>query len=227
MGESCLSEHGSLFMGKLTLRVFGFWFAISAALAQTTSPPGIKTVVFLGDSLSAGYGVQPAEAFPALIGEKIRAANLPYQVENAGLSGDTTAGGLRRIDWLLQRKIDVLVIELGGNDGLRGLPVAAIKSNLQSIIEKTKAKNPTAKIVIAGMRIPPNLGGDYARNFQQAFGELAQANNATLIPFLLDGVGGLRELNQADLIHPTAAGHRVIAEVVWRTLEPILRETNR
>lgn len=209
------------------LRVSGFWVALalstSPGFAETAAAPATKTVVFLGDSLSAGYGVQPAEAFPALIGDKIRAANLPYHVENAGLSGDTTAGGLRRIEWLLQRKIDVLVIELGGNDGLRGLPVPAIKSNLQSIIEKTKAKNPKAKIVIAGMRIPPNLGGDYTRNFQQAFGEVAQANNATLIPFLLDGVGGLRELNQADLIHPTAAGHRLIAEVAWRTLEPILR----
>jgi acyl-CoA thioesterase-1 len=158
-----------------------------------------------------------------LIAEKIRAAQLPYELENAGLSGDTTAGGLRRIDWLLQRRIDVLVVELGGNDGLRGLPVSATKANLQAIIDKVKAKNPAVKIIIAGMQMPPNLGADYASSFQRAFGEVAQANDATLIPFLLDGVGGVRELNQPDLIHPTAPGHRMIAEVVWKTLEPVLR----
>src|SRR4051794_12312714 len=209
-------------MGKL-IWSSGAALALSLAVifAQTTSTP--KTVVFLGDSLSAGFGVKPAEAFPALVGEKIREAGLPYQVENAGLSGDTTAGGLRRIDWLLQRKIDVLVIELGGNDGLRGLPVNAVKANLQAIIDKAKAKTPEVKIVIAGMQIPPNLGADYATQFQRVYGEVAQANNATLIPFLLEGVGGLRELNQPDMIHPTAAGHRKVAEVVWRTLEPILR----
>jgi len=214
-------------MGKLMLRVSEIWvvFALAASFGfgQNGTATATKTLVFLGDSLSAGLGVKPTEAFPALIGEKIRAANLPYQIENAGLSGDTTAGGLRRMDWLLQRRIDVLVIELGGNDGLRGLPVTAIKSNLQAIIDKTKAKNPKTKIIIAGMQMPPNLGGDYARSFQQAFGEVAQANNVTVIPFLLEGVGGLREFNQSDLIHPTATGHRLIAEVAWRTLEPILR----
>jgi acyl-CoA thioesterase-1 len=199
------------------------WFALalfaSAAVGQET-----KTLVFLGDSISAGFGVKADEAFPALVSEKIREAHLPFQVENAGLSGDTTAGGLRRIDWLLQRKIDVLVIELGGNDGLRGLPVSAIKSNIQAIIDKARAKYPEVKIVIAGMQIPPNLGPDYARSFQQVFAEIAQANNATLIPFLLEGVGGLRQFNQADSIHPNPTGHRMIADVVWKTLEPILRQ---
>ena len=207
-------------MGKLILRAATLWLTLPLFLGAAAPP---KTVVFLGDSLSAGYGVKPNESFPALIGDKIRAAGLPFEVENAGLSGDTTAGGLRRIDWLLQRKIDVLVIELGGNDGLRGLPVSAMKSNLQAIIDKTKAKNPAAKFVLAGMQIPPNLGADYTRDFQEVFAEVAQANRATMIPFLLEGVGGLRELNQADLIHPTAAGHRLIAETVWRILEPILR----
>ncbi len=216
-------------MGKLTLGFCRGALALilfaAGVFAQT--PPTVndtKSVVFLGDSLSAGLGVKPAEAFPALIAEKIRAANLPYQVENAGLSGDTTAGGLRRIDWLLQKPIAVLVIELGGNDGLRGLPVAALKSNLEEIIAKARAKNPEVKIVLAGMQIPPNLGADYASNFQRVFGEIAQANNATLIPFLLEGVGGLRELNQPDMIHPNAAGHRIVADVVWRTLEPVLRQ---
>ena len=148
---------------------------------------------------------------------------MPFEVENAGLSGDTSAGGLRRIEWLLQRPIDVLVIGLGGNDGLRGLPVNSLKANLQAIIDKAKAKNPAVKIVIAGMQMPPNFGADYAAEFARIYAEVAQANNAVLIPFLLEGVGGHRELNQPDLIHPSAAGHRVVAEVVWRTLEPILR----
>ena len=159
-----------------------------------------------------------------MIAEKIRAAGLPFQVENAGLSGDTSAGALRRTDWLLQRPIDVLVIELGGNDGLRGLPVKSLKANLQAIIDKVKAKNPAVKIVIAGMQIPPNLGADYAANFAKLYAELARENNAVLIPFLLEGVGGHRDLNQPDMIHPTAAGHRIIADLVWRTLEPILRK---
>ena len=197
---------------------------VSGVFGQTPAPVSTnKSVVFLGDSLTAGYGVKQAEAFPALIAEKIRAAQLPYDLENAGVSGDTTAGGLRRIDWLLQRKIDVLLIELGGNDGLRGLPVSATTANLQAIIDKARAKNPEVKLVIAGMQMPPNLGADYAGDFQRAFGEVARRNNATLIPFLLEGVGGIRELNQPDLIHPTAAGHRMIAEVVWKTLEPVLR----
>lgn len=182
-----------------------------------------KSVVFLGDSLTAGLGVQPSEAFPALIAEKIRAAGLPFEVQNAGLSGDTSAGGLRRLDWLLQRPIDILVLELGGNDGLRGLEVKAMKSNLQAIIDKTKAKNPQLKIVIAGMQVPPNMGAEYADAFSKVFSDLARENNATLIPFLLEGVGGIRELNQRDLIHPSPEGHRVIAELVWRTLEPVLR----
>jgi acyl-CoA thioesterase-1 len=212
-------------MGKI-----GFWvialalgLVASSASAQAVGAAQ-KDVVFLGDSLSAGFGVEPREAFPALVAEKVRAANLPYQVENAGVCGDTTAGGLRRIDWLLQKKIDILVVELGGNDGLRGLPVDAMRANLQAIIDKARAKNPAVKIILAGMQIPPNLGPEYAEKFRSVYQELATRNNAVLIPFLLEGVGGLRELNQPDMIHPTAAGHRLIAETVWRVLEPILRE---
>lgn len=192
--------------------------------AQTPTPAPKKTILFLGDSLTAGLGVQPAEAFPALIAEKIRTAALSFEVENAGLSGDTSAGGLRRVDWLLQRPVDILFLELGANDGLRGQQLKSVKANLQAIIDKTKAKNPQVKIVLAGMQVPPNLGAEYASGFQRVFTELAQENNAVLIPFLLDGVGGNRELNQQDLIHPSAAGHRIIAELVWRTLEPILRQ---
>jgi acyl-CoA thioesterase-1 len=197
-------------------------------LAQVSTPTPVatrtKALVFLGDSLTAGFGLQPSEAFPALIAEKVRAAGLPFEVQNAGLSGDTSAGALRRVDWLLQRPIDVLVIELGGNDGLRGLSVKSLKTNLQKLIDKAKAKNPTLKIVITGMQIPPNLGADYAADFTRVYAELARENNAVLIPFLLQGVGGHRDLNQPDMIHPTAAGHRIVADLVWRTLEPILRK---
>jgi len=201
-------------------------FAFSPALfAETPAPGATKTVVFLGDSLTAGLGVERSEAFPALVAEKTRAAKLPFEVENAGLSGDTSAGGLRRIDWLLQRRIDLLVIELGANDGLRGLDLKSMKTNLQAIIDKTKAKNPQVKIVLAGMQVPPNLGPEYAAGFQRVYNELATENKATLIPFLLEGVGGHRELNQPDQIHPTPAGHRIIADLVWRTLEPILRQS--
>ncbi|HWM26073.1 MAG TPA: arylesterase [Chthoniobacterales bacterium] len=197
-------------------------FGQAANPAPVASPT--KTIVFLGDSLTAGLGVQPTEAFPALIAEKVRAAGLPFEIQNAGLSGDTSAGALRRTDWLLQRSIDVLVIALGGNDGLRGQPIKSLKANLQAIIDKAKAKNPVVKIVIAGMQIPPNLGTDYAGSFQRVYADLARENNAALIPFLLEGVGGQRDLNQPDLIHPTAGGHRIMADLVWRTLEPILRK---
>lgn len=181
-----------------------------------------KTIVFLGDSLSAGLGVKPEQAFPALLQEKIRERGWTSEVINAGLSGDTTAGGLRRLDWLLQRNIDLLVIELGGNDGLRGLPVRSIKTNIQGMIDKARAKNPAVKIVIAGMQMPPNVGAGYVAEFRQVFFDVAQENQAAMIPFLLEGVGGLRELNQADMIHPNAAGHKVVAEVIWKTLEPLL-----
>jgi acyl-CoA thioesterase I len=208
-------------------------FAIALALSfffrglpdARAAEPSKKRVVFLGDSLTAGLGVQPSEAFPALVAEKVRAAGLPFEVENAGLSGDTSAGGLRRIDWLLQRPVDILVLELGANDGLRGTDLKSMKTNLQTIIDKTKAKNPAVKIVLAGMEVPPNLGAEYAAGFKRVFAELARENNATLIPFLLEGVGGHRELNQADTIHPSPAGHRIIADLVWRTLEPILRQS--
>ncbi|MGH8165386.1 MAG: arylesterase [Rhodanobacteraceae bacterium] len=183
------------------------------------------TILFLGDSLTAGRGVEESQAFPALIQEKIRAQNLPFEVINAGLSGDTTAGGLSRLDWILQKPIDVLVLELGANDGLRGLPIPAMKQNLQTIIDRVKAKNPQVKIVIAGMQIPPNFGEKYATDFRAAFPELAEKNHAALIPFLLEGVGGHLDLNQADQIHPTAAGHKIVAENVWRILEPLLEKS--
>ncbi|HMJ04651.1 MAG TPA: arylesterase [Chthoniobacterales bacterium] len=218
-------------MGKLTplicrcLLPFLVWSAEGRAQTEAApSPAAKKTIVFLGDSLSAGLGVKLPEAFPALIEQKIEEEGLPFVVVNAGLSGDTTAGGLSRINWVLQRPADVLVLELGGNDGLRGLPIANIKANLQAIIDQARAKNPEVKIVIAGMQMPPNVGAQYAMEFRQMFFEVATANKATMIPFLLEGVGGAGELNQADLIHPNARGHKIVAEVVWKILEPLLRQ---
>jgi len=183
------------------------------------------TILFLGDSLTAGLGVKKEQAYPALIQEKIHERNLSFEVINAGLSGDTSAGGLARLDWVLRNKVDILVLALGANDGLRGLPIAAMKANLQAIIDKVKATSPQVKIVIAGMQMPPNLGGEYAATFRAAFIDLAQTNNAALIPFLLEGVGGHPELNQSDQIHPSPAGHKVVAENVWRVLEPLLTKT--
>ena len=199
---------------------------VLSATAVAQQPAGVekKTIVFLGDSLSAGSGVKPQQAFPSLVSDKIRDRGLPFEVVNAGVGGDTTAGGLRRLDWLLQRRVDVLVLELGGNDGLRGLPVSSIKANLKAMIDKARAKYPDVKIVIAGMQMPPNVGAKYREEFQQAFYDVAKENNATMIPFLLEGVGGLREFNQPDLIHPNPEGHKIVADVVWKTLEPLLLE---
>lgn len=208
------------------LRVSGVGVALGlfngVAFGQATAATATKTILFLGDSLSAGSGVKPQQAFPALVQEKIRERGLPFKVVNAGLGGDTTAGGVRRLDWLLQQKVDVLVLELGGNDGLRGLPVGSIKANLQAMIDKAKAKYPDVKIVIAGMQMPPNVGAQYREEFRQVFYDVAKENNATMIPFLLEGVGGLREFNQPDLIHPNPQGHKIVADVVWQTLEPLL-----
>lgn len=184
-------------------------------------------IVFLGTSLTAGYGLDPDRAYPALIQSKIDSAGLDYRVVNAGVSGETSAGGLRRIDWLLRLPVAVLVIELGANDALRGQDVGAMRSNLESIIERTRAAQPQASIVIAGMRAPRNLGAAYAARFDRTFEQLAETHDATLIPFLLEDVAAVPELNQADGIHPTAEGHRIMAERVWRALEPVLRTRDR
>jgi acyl-CoA thioesterase-1 len=189
---------------------------------QETPPPEARTILFFGDSLTAGYGLDPAQAFPAVIQAKISARGWGFRVINAGLSGETTAGGLRRIEWVLQRPIAVLVLALGANDGLRGLPIAAAKRNLQAIIDRTRHKYPQVKIVLAGMQVPTNLGREYTTAFRAMFPELAAANAAVLLPFLLEGVGGMPELNLPDGIHPTPAGHKIIAENVWQVLEPLL-----
>ena len=182
-----------------------------------------RVILFLGDSITVGLGLDPLEAFPALIQQKIDAQRWNFQVINAGQSGDTSAGGLSRLDWLLKNRIDVLVLELGGNDGLRGLPVATTRKNLQAIIDRTKARYPEAKVIIAGMKIPPNMGGDYSRKFEAVFADLAKKNNASLIPFVLEGVGGVPNLNFADGIHPNAKGQQRVAANVWKVLEPVLQ----
>ena len=195
--------------------------------ASQTEGPGVggelPVVLFLGDSLSAGYGLPEAAAFPALVEQKIIRAGLGFQVVNAGVSGDTSAGGLRRVDWLLRHSIAVLVLELGGNDGLRGVDLEDTQRNLQAIIDRFRGQNPDLRVVIAGMMIPPNLGSRYSQQFTSLYSELAGTNGATLIPFLLEGVGGVPELNLPDGIHPTADGHKIVADVVWKYLEPVLQ----
>jgi acyl-CoA thioesterase-1 len=181
-----------------------------------------KNIIFFGNSLTAGYGLDPSEAFPALIQKKIDSLNLPYKVINAGLSGETSAGGKSRIDWILSQQVDVFVLELGGNDGLRGIPVTETINNLQSIIDQVKTKYPDAKIIIAGMQVPPNMGKRYADEFRSVFRKLAENNKSALIPFLLQDVGGVAELNQRDGIHPTAEGNKIVAETVWGTLKDVL-----
>jgi acyl-CoA thioesterase-1 len=181
-----------------------------------------RTVLFMGTSLTAGYGVGDDVAFPAVIQERIDSAGLPFRVVNAGISGETSAGGLRRIDWSLQEPVDVLVLELGANDGLRGLDPEAMRANLDAIIRRTRDRYPDAAVVLLGMEAPPNLGDDYTARFRAVFAELAAEHDAALVPFLLDGVAGDRTLNVDDGIHPNEAGHRIAAATVWRVLEPVL-----
>lgn len=181
-----------------------------------------KVIVFFGNSITAGYQLDLSEAFPALIGEIIDSLNLHYKVINAGLSGETTASGNSRVDWVLKNKVDVFVLELGANDGLRGIQTAETRKNLQSIIDKVKNKYPYAKIVLAGMQIPPNLGQEYANDFKSIYPELAEQNNTTLIPFILEGVAGNPKLNLDDGIHPTPEGHQILAGKIWKILKPLL-----
>ncbi|MBA4137835.1 MAG: arylesterase [Opitutus sp.] len=217
------SESAKMFVGRLIRRA-GRFAAVGIALlfAVNAAPAATKTVLFYGDSLTAGYGLDPDEAYPALLQQKIAAAGLDYRVVNAGLSGETTAGGLRRLDWILRQPVDVFVIELGGNDGLRGLAPEVTKKNLQTMIERIRAKNPRVTVVLAGMQIPTNMGPAYAEAFARIYPDLAREKKAALIPFLLEGVGGIPELNLPDGIHPTAEGHRIVAETVWKVLQPLL-----
>ena len=200
---------------------------VGVLLLSTAAGPANGVILFLGDSITAGNGLDLSQAFPALIQKKIDAKGWRFRAVNAGQSGDTTAGALNRLDWLLKNRVEVLVLELGGNDGLRGLPVEITRKNLQLIIDRTRKQYPAAKIIIAGMKVPPNMGRAYADKFEAIFANLAKHNNAPLIPFILEGVGGEPELNFSDGIHPNAKGQEIVAANVWNVLEPVLRSMVR
>lgn len=190
--------------------------ATSDAVVEKSSS---KTILFFGDSITAGYGLDDTnDAFPGIIQSKMDSLGLDYTVVNSGVSGETSAGGKSRIDWILSQNIDIFVLELGANDGLRGLPITETKANLQSIIDAVRAKSPKTKIVLAGMQMPPNMGSDYTQKFSAIFSDLAAENKLSYIPFILEGVGGIKELNQNDGIHPTAEGHKIVAENVWEVV---------
>jgi acyl-CoA thioesterase-1 len=190
--------------------------------AKKTDDKAVKKILFFGTSLTAGLGLDVNEAFPAVIQHKIDSLKLPYKVVNAGLSGETSAAGKTRIDWLLKQPFDIIVLELGANDGLRGLPLADTKENLQQITDKVKKKYPQVRFVLAGMQIPPSMGAEYAEEFKSIFPALAKKNNMVLVPFLLQGVGGVPKLNQKDGIHPTVEGQKILAENVWAHLKGLL-----
>ena len=198
--------------------------AVMCLAAGPIRAAATRTVVFFGDSLTAGYGLEDpsTQAYPALIQAKIDAAGLPWRVINAGLSGDTSAGGLRRVDWILRQRVDVFVLELGGNDGLRGIPPVTTEADLQGIINRVRQKYPAARIVLAGIVAPPNMGEEFTRAFAAIFPALAEKNHLPLIPFLLAGLAGKPGLVQPDGIHPTAQGAAVVAETVWGALKPLL-----
>ena len=209
-----------------------FWAAMIAlllgagsALRASEETPAVHTLVFFGDSLTAGYGLADpgTQSYPALIQRKIDEEHLPWQVVNAGLSGETSAGGLRRIDWVLLQEVDVFVLELGANDGLRGTSPEATQANLQAIIDRVRSKYPSARFVLEGLRMPSNMGPEFAEAFRAVFPSLAATNSLIFIPFLLEGVAGRPELNQPDGMHPAAAGDVIIAELVWKKIRPILK----
>jgi acyl-CoA thioesterase-1 len=211
------------------LILLSFSVAMLVPCAQAESP---RTILIVGDSLTAGYGLDdPAtQAYPALIQAEINAlvdgtapsaSAVRWRVINAGISGDTTSGGLRRMDWILRQPVDIFVLALGANDGLRGLPLDLIRRNLLAIAAKVQARNPSVRVVLAGMRMPTSMG-DYSAGFDRLFADLAAEQKWPLVPFLLEGVGGVPEFNQADAIHPNAEGHKIIAENVWVHLRPLL-----
>jgi acyl-CoA thioesterase-1 len=225
---------------RIIARKNGWLFALACLAcrrggnAPAASPPPDATpdvrpsadravVLFLGDSLTAGYGLDPEQAYPALIQKKIDDAALPYRVVNGGVSGETSAGARRRVDWLLRpQPVSVLVIETGANDGLRGVDPDAVRANIQAIIDRAREQTPPPRLLLLGMQALPNYGADYGRRFRAIYPELARRNGAALMPFLLEGVGGVAALNQPDGVHPTAKGQRLIAENVWNYLRPLL-----
>ncbi|HNC23170.1 MAG TPA: arylesterase [Opitutaceae bacterium] len=201
-----------------------FFALILLLAAPVRGAEPTRTLVFFGDSLTAGYGLDDptAESYPALIQHRLEAAGRPWRVVNAGLSGETSSGGLRRIDWVLRQPVDLFVLALGANDGLRGIEPAVTATNLQGIIDRVRAKYPATRIVLAGMQMPPTMGDAYAREYAAVFPALAEKNHLVFIPFLLAGVATKPELNQPDGLHPNAAGAAVVAETVWQALLPLL-----
>jgi acyl-CoA thioesterase-1 len=195
------------------------WSAFSPAAAVN---PQVPRVLVMGDSIAAGYGLEPNQAFPAQLQHLADARGVKVEVVNAGLSGETSAGGVRRVNWLLKQPVDIFLLELGGNDALRGLALDETEHNLLEIIKRVRERYPSVKIVLAGMKAPPNLGADFTDRFEGIYPRVAKATGATLIPFILNGVGGVPEMNQPDGIHPTAEGQSIIAETVWSSLEPLL-----
>ena len=207
-------------MTRLVRRAF-----LAALTALWLSAPvtaeGERVIVAFGDSLTAGYGVAPEESYPALLGARLRAEGLPYRVVNAGVSGDTTAGGLRRVDWALKLKPEIALVELGANDALRGQDLETTRANLDAIVARFEAGG--ARVLLLGMRLPPNYGGRYAAAFERVYTDVARDRKVPLMPFFLDGVGAVGRLNQPDGIHPTAEGYRLIVERLWSHLKPLLR----
>ena len=197
--------------------------AARAAPAQPDRVSAAPTILFLGTSITAGLGLDPDSAYPALVQRKLDSVGLRYEVVNAGVSGESSAGALRRLDWILRQPPAVLVIETGANDGLRGQDPDSIRANIQMMIDRTRARAPRVRLVVVAMEAMPNLGPDYVRRFRAIYPAVARANQLPLIPFLLDGVAGVDSLNQHDGIHPTAAGARIVADNVWRVLEKLLR----
>ncbi|WP_373524259.1 arylesterase [Aquiflexum sp.] len=189
---------------------------------QTQDTEQKKLILFFGNSLSAGYGIDAEDAFPGLVAQRIDSLELDYRVVNGGLSGETTASGLSRLDWFLEEEPAIFVLELGGNDGLRGIPISETKKNLKGIIQAVRSKYPETTILLAGMQIPPNMGPEYTREFRELYPSVAEEENVALIPFLLEGVAGNPDLNLPDGIHPTEEGHLIVFETIWGYLEGLL-----
>lgn len=193
--------------------------------APVTDGENSKIILCFGDSITAGYGLDDStDAYPGLLQQKIDSLNLNYTVINSGVSGETTAGGKSRIDWVIKQQIDVFLLELGANDGLRGVALSETRANLQSIIDVVKQKSPETTIILAGMEMPPNMGQDYTTEFRQLYADIAEINNLEFIPFILKDVGGIASLNLGDGIHPNVEGHKILAETVWEVLQPLITE---
>ena len=217
----------SLLLALLAAGCAGPASAPDGSVAASPDPPAasaapVPVILFVGTSLTAGYGLDPSEAYPARLQEKLDAAGLRYRVVNAGVSGETSAGARRRMDWLMAQPVAVLVVETGANDGLRGIDPADARSNIQAIFDRAKRQAPPPALMLVGMAAPPNLGARYTERFRAIYPELARANGAVLVPFLLEGVAGMPRLNQPDGVHPTAEGQRILAETVWKHLQPLL-----